>query len=185
MIALRFSVSFANSVLKGRKALGRRKARPLLIGIGNPLRSDDGLGWAVAAMLAQDGDTDYDIQTVHQLTPELAQWMVAADLVVMIDASYEGEPGDLRIRPVSLSAQPGAVGTHYATPEELAALTAGIYGYCPAVVVVTMTGVDFSMGERLSSVVAGRIGLVCEAVRGVCAHDLSSLKTGSYHGKMD
>ncbi len=147
------------------EALGRRKARPLLIGIGNPLRSDDGLGWAVAEQLTQDGDAGYDIHTVHQLTPELAQWMAAADLVVMIDASYEGVPGELRIRPVAPSAQPGAVGTHHSTPEELAALTAGIYGYCPPVVVVTMTGADFSVGERLSAVVAGRVHLVCETVR--------------------
>ena len=101
--------------------------------------------------------------------------MAAADLVVMIDASYEGEPGELRIRPVALSDQPGAVGTHYTTPEELAALTAGIYGHCPLVVVVTMTGADFSVGEQLSPVIAGRIGLVCEAVRRVCAENVQTL----------
>lgn len=149
-------------------ASASRRGKPLLIGIGNPLRSDDGLGWRVAEQLAQESDTDYDIHTVHQLTPELAQWMTNANLVVMIDASYEGSPGELRIRPVSHSAQPGPVGTHYTTPEELAVLTVGVYGRCPPVVVVTMTGAHFGMGEQLSSVVAGRIQLVCEAVRQVC-----------------
>jgi hydrogenase maturation protease len=48
---------------------GECNAQPLLIGIGNPLRSDDGLGWAVAEQLSQDGDTDCNIHTVHQLTP--------------------------------------------------------------------------------------------------------------------
>ncbi len=138
---------------------------PLIIGIGNPLRSDDGLGWAVAEQLSQDCDMGCDIHTVYQLTPELAQWMAGVNLVVMIDASYEGEPGELRIRPLSLPARPGAVGTHYTTPEELAALTAVIYGQCPPVVVVTMTGANFSIGEQLSSIVARRIPLVNAAVR--------------------
>jgi hydrogenase maturation protease len=148
------------------------RIHPLIIGIGNPLRNDDGLGWAVAEQLSQDCDPGCDIHTVHQLTPELAQWMAGANLVVMIDASHEGEPGELRIRPLSLPAQPGAVGTHYTTPEELAALTAVVYGRCPPVVVVTMTGANFSIGEQLSSIVAQRIPLVSAAVRQVCAGEL-------------
>jgi hydrogenase maturation protease len=148
---------------------GSARTRPLIIGIGNPLRSDDGLGWAVAEQLSRDCHTscnlDCDIHTVHQLTPELAQWMAAANLVVLIDASREGEPGELCIRPLSLSAQPGAVGTHHTTPEELAALTTVIYGQCPPVVVVSMTGADFSIGEHLSSIVAQRIPLISAAIR--------------------
>lgn len=144
----------------------------LIIGIGNPLRSDDGLGWAVAELLSHDCNPGCDIRTVHQLTPELAQEMAAAHLVVMIDASHEGEPGELRIRPLSLSAQPGAVGTHYTTPEELAALTAVVYGQCPPVVIVTMTGTNFSIGEQFSSIVAQSIPLVSAAVRQMCTNDL-------------
>jgi len=151
------------------KPQGRPKVRPLIIGIGNPLRSDDRLGWAVAETLELIGHKRYDVRTVHQLTPELAQPMAEANLVVMIDASHEGEPGEIRVNPVTPSAQPSAVGSHSTTPEELAALTAGIYGHCPPVVVVTMTGVDFSIGEWLSPIIEGRVGLVCEAVRLVCA----------------
>src|SRR5205823_4548124 len=102
---------------------------------------------------------------VHQLTPELAQEMAAATLVVMIDASNVGEPGELRLRPLSLPAQLSAVGTHFTTPEELAALTAAVYGQCPPVVLVTMTGADFSIGEQFSSIVARRLPLVNAAVR--------------------
>jgi hydrogenase maturation protease len=144
------------------------KLRSLIIGIGNPLRSDDGLGWAIAEQLSQDPDTDCDIRTVHQLTPELAQWIAIADLAVMIDASREGEPGELRIRPLSPSAQPGAVGTHYTTPEELAALTVTIYGQCPPVVIVTLTGANFGLGEQFSPLVTQKIPLASAVVRQVC-----------------
>ncbi len=90
--------------------------RVLIIGIGNPLRSDDGLGWAVAEQLSLECDTSCDIRIVHQLTPDVAQWVAAADLVVMIDASHEGEPGELCVRQLSFSVQPGAIGTHHTTP---------------------------------------------------------------------
>jgi len=150
------------------------KIHPLIIGIGNPLRGDDGLGWAVAEQLSRDCDMGCDIQTVYQLTPELAQWMAAVNLVVMIDASHEGEPGELHIRPLPLplSAQPSAVGAHYTTPEELAALTLAVYGRCPPVVIVSMTGANFSIGEQLSSIVARRIPLISVAVRQVCSNVL-------------
>ena len=150
------------------------RIHPLIIGIGNPLRSDDGLGWAVAEQLSQDCDLGCDIQTVYQLTPELAQWMAAVNLVVMVDASHEGKPGELHIRPLPLplSVQPSALGTHYTTPEELAALTLAVYGRCPPVVVVSMTGANFSIGEQLSSIVARRIPLVSEAVLRVCSNVL-------------
>ena len=148
------------------------KIHPLIIGIGNPLRGDDGLGWVVAEQLSRDCDMGCDIQTVYQLTPELAQWMAAVNLVVMIDASYEGEPGELRMRPLPLSALPGAVGAHYTTPEELAALTAAVYGRCPPIVVVSLTGANFSIGEHLSSIVARRIPLMSVAVLRVCSNVL-------------
>lgn len=144
----------------------------LIIGIGNPLRSDDGLGWAVTEQLSLDCNTTCDIQNVYQLTPELAQSMAVVNLVIMIDANHEGKPGELRIRTLSLSAQPSAVGTHYTTPEELAALTAIVYGQCPPVVVVTMTGANFSIGEQFSTIIARRIPLICDAVRQLCAKGL-------------
>jgi hydrogenase maturation protease len=144
----------------------------LIIGIGNPLRSDDGLGWAVAEQLSQDSNPGYVIRMVHQLTPELAQWMEAASRVIMIDANREGEPGELHVRPLSPYAQPAAVGTHHTTPEELVVLTAAVYGRCPPIVVVTMTGANFGIGEQLSPIVAQRIPLVSAAVRQVCANDL-------------
>ena len=139
----------------------------LIIGIGNPLRSDDGLGWAVARQLAQDSAIDGEIRTVHQLTPELAQHMAAVRLVVMIDASREGVPGEMRVREISPAARASAAGTHHTSPEELAALTAIIYGRCPSILIVTMTGANFDVGEQLSPIVASRLSLASEAVRQV------------------
>jgi hydrogenase maturation protease len=148
------------------------RTHSLIIGIGNPLRSDDGLAWAVTEQLSLDCNTTCDIHNVYQLTPELAQSMAVVNLVVMIDANHTGEPGELRIYTLSSSAQPGAIGTHYTTPEELAALTAIVYGQCPPVVVVTMAGANFSIGEQFSTIIVQRIPLICDAVRQLCAKGL-------------
>ncbi|HTK11217.1 MAG TPA: hydrogenase maturation protease [Ktedonobacteraceae bacterium] len=139
--------------------------RTLIIGIGNPLRGDDGLGWAVAEQLAQDGDMACEIRTVHQLTPELAQWVAFADRVIMIDASCEGVPGELRVYQLALSGHPVSRGTHATTPEELIILAEYLYGRCAPVTIVTMTGADFSIGERLSPTLASKICQIGEVVR--------------------
>jgi hydrogenase maturation protease len=140
----------------------------LIIGIGNPLRSDDGLGWKVAEQLVQDEDPGQVILTVRQLTPELVQWMANANLVVLIDASREGEPGELQTRRLSPRPHTGAVGTHHIAPEELLALTTAIYARCPPAVMVSMTGADFAIGEQLSPIVAQKISQLSAAVRQIC-----------------
>jgi len=141
------------------------RTRTLILGIGNPLRGDDGLGGAVAEQLAQAGDLDCEVRIVHQLTPELAQPMALAKLVIMIDASHTGEPGEIGIRLLSSAGQTGSVGSHSTLPEELVALATTVYGHCPPVMVITMTGADFSLGEQFSPEVARRLPLVSIAVR--------------------
>ena len=81
------------------------KERRLVIGYGNRLRGDDGVGWEVASRLAAAVPSEAaHILTVHQLTPELAEPVSEADLVIFIDASRVGEPGTWRcdhIKPVA------------------------------------------------------------------------------------
>ena len=39
-------------------------------------------------------------------------------------------------------------------------------------VIVTITGADFSLGEQLSPLISQKLPLVSEAVRQLCAHSL-------------
>lgn len=49
-------------------------ARVLVLGYGNPLRSDDGLGWRVAVELFRaNASVDVLVLPCHQLTPDLAE----------------------------------------------------------------------------------------------------------------
>lgn len=142
--------------------------QPLIIGTGNPLRSDDGLGWVVIEQLSRDSRTNYDLHTAYQLTPELASILAQSSFVVVIDASRNGKPGELKTQPLSIH-EPGLISTHSMTPEELVALTRAVYSRCPPVVLVTVAGADFSIGEQLSSIVAQLIPRVCELIHQICA----------------
>ncbi len=114
----------------------------LVIGYGNPLRGDDGFGYRVAERVP-------GAIAAHQLTPELMDAIARADRVVFVDASCEGEPGEIRRR--SLSPQAGGCSfTHHLTPENLLAGSLALYGRAPEAEVITVCGADFSLSEKLS-----------------------------------
>jgi hydrogenase maturation protease len=61
--------------------------RILIIGYGNPLKSDDGLGWHAAQELSRElTPPGVKVIRAHQLTPELAEEASTAELVLFIDA---------------------------------------------------------------------------------------------------
>ena len=79
----------------------------LVIGYGNPLREDDGIGWRVVeeiengeivGVLQSLGNCQLETVAVHQLLPELAGDVSEAELVIFVDASVEGKPGTIAVR---------------------------------------------------------------------------------------
>src|SRR5580704_15594719 len=63
-----------SSLLTTDSSLSDPGPRTLVIGYGNPLRSDDALGWHASRLLAQAlAGQEVDVITCHQLTPELAE----------------------------------------------------------------------------------------------------------------
>ena len=67
-----------------RKIRMIRMARILIVGYGNPLRFDDGLGWRAAEELSQrlsPPEIEVEVIVRHQLTPELADNVRNAEAV--------------------------------------------------------------------------------------------------------
>ncbi|HSF44814.1 MAG TPA: hydrogenase maturation protease, partial [Chitinophagaceae bacterium] len=68
--------------------------RPLkqlcIIGIGNPLRSDDGLGIYVCEELHQLNLKDVTIRTAHQLQTEWIFEFIEFKKVLIVDAAVDG-----------------------------------------------------------------------------------------------
>lgn len=146
--------------------------RNLVVGYGNPLRGDDGLGWHAAAALAADprlADTDVVIR--HQLTPELAEDIAAARLAVLIDACVGDPPGRVSVRAVAPA--PGPSWSHHLRPDDVVGLAQALFGAVPQVFLVTVTGASFGYSRQLSPSVSDRLPRVLTIVEAALSVGLS------------
>ena len=122
----------------------------LVIGYGNPLRSDDGVGQYIARHF--DGrlyGEDVQVFIYHQLTPELVSPISQADAVIFVDASQAGQPGEINCLEITAEATRGTF-THYCTPAGLLNGAADLYGAHTRGFIVSVSGYSFEYGETLS-----------------------------------
>jgi hydrogenase maturation protease len=139
--------------------------KALIIGYGNPLRSDDGLGWHATRLVARElAGHDAEVITCHQLTPELAERLSQCRRAVFIDADTEGEPGEIQCRDLQPQAPASSALTHSCSPAGLLASAAALYGHCPQAVALTVSAQSFDLGESLSPAVAAALPAVVERV---------------------
>ncbi len=147
----------------------------LIIGYGNVLRADDGLGPAVIDALesepAGEGVTTLSCQL---LTPDLAEPVGRADLVVFIDASVDGEPGEVRCTRIEPDRARTSSFTHHFDPAGLVALAEALYGRAPEAYVISVCGQSFEYEEGLTAAVAARVPEVAAKVR-----ELASARTAN------
>jgi hydrogenase maturation protease len=142
----------------------------LLVGYGNALRTDDGLGWHAAGLLA--GDPRLAGATVlqcHQLMPELALDISAAALVVLVDASHTLPAGRFTVTQVERADDAGTTWSHQLSPPSLVALAHELYGRAAEVFLVSAGVESLELGDRLSPVVAAELPRVVDAVADLVA----------------
>jgi hydrogenase maturation protease len=127
----------------------------LVIGLGNPLRGDDGAGFQAAWLLALDPRLrGADVLVRRQLTPELAEDVAAASLVVLVDAAVgTGAPGGISLRWVE-GDDGGGARTHAVDPGALAMMAGALYGRVPPILLVSVGAESLEPGTRLSAPVA-------------------------------
>lgn len=136
------------------KRAGKRAARSaakdalLVIGYGNELRSDDGVGPKTAAAVAKWNLPGVRTLTCHQLTPELAVPIAAAERVVFIDASvHRGAAVHLtELRPRDTA----QIMAHAADPRFLLDLARDIFGLSPSAYWLTIPIKNIDFGITLS-----------------------------------
>jgi hydrogenase maturation protease len=140
----------------------------LIVGYGNPLRSDDGIGWHAARRLATDPRLDgARVLTLHQLTPELAADVSRASLVVLVDAAAEGDPGSVAVLRIGSPPPTPITWSHHLTPETLAGLADALYGAVPPIVLVSVVAESFADGDSLSNALQQALPEVVEVIAGV------------------
>ena len=144
-------------------------SRLLIIGYGNPLRGDDGIGPAAAGRLRGLLDNRFiDVVALHQLTPELAQPISLAERIVFIDAAVGPAPGSIVERKIEPSDSPRAF-THHATPEGLLAMARALYGRAPEATLMTVTAAQFDFGSGLSAAAETAVSEVVERISSALA----------------
>ena len=135
----------------------------LVVGYGNELRGDDAVGPRVVELLAAGGHLPgARIESRHQLTPELAEDIAAARLVVLVDAVRDGAPGNVCVSEIVARGQP--LGSHAIDPAVLVDLASRVYGRTPPVVLVSVSAEQFEPGAALSPAVASTLPLVVGTV---------------------
>ncbi len=149
-----------------RVAVGTGSPGALVIGIGNPLRGDDGVGAVLVEELAEElggwSAPGVELRVVQQLTPELALVMVQAERVLFVDA-WCGEFG-VQARPVEpkidwlvgLGAERpgpgfGGLGGHAIEPALLAALAHELYGWQGKAALLRVPAHGFDHGAEFSA----------------------------------
>jgi hydrogenase maturation protease len=113
----------------------------LVIGIGNPLRGDDGLG----ALLAETAGG----RSVQQLTPELAEELARQQAVLFIDAWLA--PAGAAPQLVEVLPAAAALDSHRLEPAQLLALSQVLYGSSPRAHLLQMPAHAFAHGTVLSA----------------------------------
>lgn len=123
----------------------------LLIGYGNELRGDDGVGPRLARKATNWGLAGLVCRDVHQLVPELAPEIALARAVIFLDASLSSKTtGQL----LPIEPREGTPLGHFSDPQTLLALAQSLYGRTPPAWLLPLPAVDFKFGEQLSPTAA-------------------------------
>ena len=125
----------------------------VVIGYGNTLNGDDGVGHVIAQRLKLNlSHKNLAIYRYQQLMPEIVEKIKSADLVLFFDAGLNGIPGSVSIAPVKADPNYSPF-NHYFSPATLAKYSQSLYDVEPLMYLISITGESFSLQEQLSNAV--------------------------------
>jgi hydrogenase maturation protease len=136
----------------------------LLIGYGNDLRGDDGIGIVVAETVEAWRLPGVEVVTAHQLMPELSDPISQSSLVIFVDAAATGTPGEVSISPLE-PADPTSSSAHAGDPAKLLGLAQTVFGKCPPAWYVTVVAEDMNFREGLTEIAKRGVGEALERIR--------------------
>jgi hydrogenase maturation protease len=128
----------------------------LLMGYGNSLRRDDGLGPALAERF--EGTPGVRVEAAHQLNAEDAVLVSEHDRVVFVDASRDDSVTNFRWSRLRPEAEIAPFSTHALSPETVLSLSVQLTGRAPEAFLLEIKGEDWSLGEGFSDPGARRLG---------------------------
>jgi hydrogenase maturation protease len=139
---------------------------PLVIGYGNPLRGDDGIGPIVAQQVKMELGKSVNSYVAHGLTPEVAELVSEASRVVFVDARRGMDAGAIDIAELAADETPPEAWSmgHFLSPSQVLALASALYGHCPSASLVTIGGERWDEYQQLSDKLSNAVGRASRAV---------------------
>ena len=123
----------------------------LVIGYGNELRGDDGVGQRVARAVEEWRVPNLRSLAIHQLTPELAEELVDVSRVIFVDADADANKPQVRISPLEPAHSVATTG-HTSDPQILLAIAQALYNAVPQAWLVSIPAVNFELSNDLSPI---------------------------------
>ena len=120
----------------------------LIIGYGNVLRRDDGVGPKVVEAIEELHLPDVRTLVCQLLSPEHAEPISQARTVIFVDAAVDA-PKTVQLRKLEPS-ESSQLMAHAADPRTMLALARDVFGHCPAAWWLTIPAVNLGFGENLS-----------------------------------
>lgn len=124
--------------------------KTLVIGYGNDLRGDDGIGTQIAQIVASWHLPQVRSLPLHQLSPELAADLAEVDLAIFVDAYQASDTDTVKLCPLE-PLETTKLQSHFSDPIAILSLTLAIYDKCPQAWWLVIPGVNFGLGDGLSS----------------------------------
>jgi hydrogenase maturation protease len=127
--------------------------KTLVIGYGNTLRGDDGVGFRVAEAVQTWALPDVEAYPCHQLTPELAAAMAEVDRVIFVDATPPQNPhSPIVVERIQAGAYSSFWSGHHSSPTALLSLTQQLYHRQPLAYVMLLPSWAMGYSEDLSPI---------------------------------
>ena len=139
----------------------------LILGYGNTLRRDDGVGPQVADAVAALHLPGVQTLAAPLLTPELADPVSRADTVVFVDAAVDA-PREVQLRPLP-PAESSQIMAHAASPATLLALARDVFGRAPRGWLLTIPAEDLGIGEDFTPLARRGLEEAVKRIRGLAA----------------
>ncbi len=120
-----------------------------VVGIGNPLRCDDGLGSLIAGVISKRKIPGVKVITSLQLNLELLEEAVGYLKILIIDASVTGE--GIVFKKIQSPGNALQSSSHHLSPELFLAMGKELYDKDLSLYLCSIRGQNFDLGDTFSS----------------------------------
>jgi hydrogenase maturation protease len=138
----------------------------LVIGYGNTLRGDDGVGPRVAEAIEQLALPGVRTLVCPMLTPELADPIARAHTVIFVDAAVDA-PQEVQLRKLEPN-ETSQLMAHAADPRTMLALSRDVFGHTPQAWWLTIPAEQMEFCEELSGRTQEGFAEAVKKIRQLC-----------------